>query len=114
MITIKNIAARALLISAGAIFYANSAWALLPIQHWTEPSGAKVWLVESPVIPMVDVQVDFDGGSRRDPAEKSGLASAVALMASKGVKGGKEGQGAEPALTDNALGGARADLGARF
>ncbi|MFP5442580.1 MAG: insulinase family protein, partial [Betaproteobacteria bacterium] len=49
MITIKNIAARALLISAGAIFYSNSAWALLPIQHWTEGSGAKVYLVESPV-----------------------------------------------------------------
>ena len=63
---------------------------------------------------MVDVQVDFDGGSRRDPAEKSGLASAVALMASKGVKGGKEGQGAEPALDENALGEAWADLGAGF
>ncbi len=63
---------------------------------------------------MVDVQVDFDGGSRRDPAAKAGLASAVALMASKGVKGGKEGQGAEPALDENALGEAWADLGAGF
>ena len=104
MIAIKKVAASALCACAGVIFYAPSAWALLPIQHWTEPNGAKVWLVESPVIPMVDVQVDFDGGSRRDPAEKSGLASAVALMASKGVKGGKEGQGAEHALDENALG----------
>src|SRR3989344_2862086 len=64
MITIKNIAARALLISVGAVFYSNSAWALLPIQHWTEGNGAKVYLVESPVIPMVDVQIDFDAGSR--------------------------------------------------
>ena len=114
MIAIKKVAASALCACAGVIFYAPSAWALLPIQHWTEPNGAKVWLVESPVIPMVDVQVDFDGGSRRDPAEKSGLASAVALMASKGVKGGKEGQGAEPALDENALGEAWADLGAGF
>ena len=110
MITIKNIAARALLISAGAIFYANSAWALLPIQHWTEPSGAKVYLVESPVIPMVDVQIDFDAGSRRDPAGQSGLASAVASMASKGVKAA----GSEPALDENGLGEAWADLGASF
>ena len=110
MITIKNIAARALLISAGAIFYANSAWALLPIQHWTEPSGAKVYLVESPVIPMVDVQIDFDAGSRRDPAGQSGLASAVASMASKGVKAA----GSEPALGENGLGEAWADLGASF
>lgn len=110
MMTIKNIAARALLVSAGAIFYSNSAWALLPIQHWTEPSGAKVYLVESPVIPMVDVQIDFDAGTRRDPAGQSGLASAVAAMASKGVKA----QGSEPALDENGLGEAWADLGASF
>ena len=108
--TIKSIAARALLISAGAIFYSNTAWALLPIQHWTEPSGAKVYLVESPVIPMVDVQIDFDAGSRRDPAGQSGLATAVAAMASKGVKPA----GAEPALDENGLGEAWADLGASF
>lgn len=110
MITFKNIAARALLVSAGAIFYSNAAWALLPIQHWTEPSGAKVYLVESPVIPMVDVQIDFDAGSRRDPADQSGLATAVAAMASKGVKA----LGAEPALDENGLGEAWADLGASF
>lgn len=110
MITIKNIAARALLVSAGAIFYSNAAWALLPIQHWTEPSGAKVYLVESPVIPMVDVQIDFDAGTRRDPAGQSGLATAVAAMASKGVKP----LGAEPALDENGLGEAWADLGASF
>lgn len=110
MITIKNIAARALLVSAGAIFYSSAAWALLPIQHWTEPSGAKVYLVESPVIPMVDVQIDFDAGTRRDPAGQSGLATAVAAMASKGVKA----LGAEPALDENGLGEAWADLGASF
>ncbi|MFN4117348.1 M16 family metallopeptidase [Acidovorax sp.] len=110
MNTIKKIAARALLISAGVVFYSNSAWALLPIQHWTEPSGAKVYLVESPVIPMVDVQIDFDGGTRRDPAGQSGLASAVANMASKGVKA----LGDEPALDENGLGEAWADLGASF
>ena len=113
MITIKNIAARALLISAGAVFYSNSAWALLPIQHWTEGNGAKVYLVESPVIPMVDVQIDFDAGSRRDPAGQSGLASAVAAMASKGVKAGRD-TSTEPALDENGLGEAWADLGASF
>lgn len=110
MITIKNIAARALLVSAGVIFYSNSAWALLPIQHWTEPNGAKVYLVESPVIPMVDVQIDFDAGTRRDPAGQSGLSTAVAAMASKGVKPA----GGAPALDENGLGEAWADLGASF
>ncbi|MFC7207382.1 M16 family metallopeptidase [Comamonas endophytica] len=89
---------------------ASPAWALLPIQHWTQPSGAKVWLVDSPGIPMVDVQVAFDAGSRRDPAEQAGLASAVALMASKGVSA----SGNAPAQDENALGEAWADLGASF
>ncbi|MBS0466568.1 MAG: insulinase family protein [Proteobacteria bacterium] len=108
---IKKIAARALLISVGAVFFISNAWALLPIQHWTEASGAQVWLVHSPAIPMVDVQVDFDAGSRRDPAPQAGLAAAVALMSSKGVTAGA---GNEPALDENDLGEAWADLGANF
>ena len=110
MKNIKTIAARALFISATVLFASNSAWALLPIQHWTEANGAKVYLVESPVIPMVDVQIDFDAGSRRNPPGQSGLASAVAAMASKGVVAA----GTEPALDENALGEAWADLGASF
>lgn len=110
MINFKKLAVGTVLASSSALFYCGSAWALLPIQHWTEPNGARVWLVESPVIPMVDVQIDFDAGSRRDPAVQAGLASATASMASKGVKG----QGAEPALDENALGEAWADLGASF
>lgn len=81
---------------------------MLPIQHWTQNSGAQVWLVESPNIPMVDVQVMFDAGSRREPAAQAGLATAVGMMASKGVKA----DGPQPALDENALGEAWADLGA--
>lgn len=101
--------AGALLALTGGLL-ASPAWALLPIQHWTQPSGAKVWLVDSPGIPMVDVQIAFDAGSRRDPAEQAGLASAVALMASKGVNA----SGSAPAQDENALGEAWADLGASF
>ena len=68
MKTIKKIAARALLTLASGLFAASSAFAAIPIQHWTQPSGARVYLVESPAIPMLDVQLDFDAGSRRDPA----------------------------------------------
>lgn len=89
----------------------QNAWALLPIQHWTEASGARVWLVHSPAIPMVDVQVDFDAGSRRDPAPQAGLAAAAALMSSKGVTAAGAG---ESALDENDLGEAWADLGASF
>lgn len=86
------------------------ALAALPIQHWTQPSGAKVYLVESPSLPMVDVQLDFDAGSRRDPARQAGLADAAALMSAKGVRA----SGSLPALDENQWSEAWADLGASF
>ena len=94
-----------------ALLQLPSAWALLPIEHWSEANGARVWLVHSPAIPMVDVQVDFDAGTRRDPAAQAGLASAFALMSSKGVRAGGPD---EPAMDENDLGEAWADLGAAF
>ena len=51
---------------------------LLALWPRTDFSGARVWLVESPAIPMVDVQVDFDAGGRRDPADQAGLAAVMA------------------------------------
>ena len=86
------------------------AYAALPITQWTHASGAQIFLVHSPAIPMVDVQIDFDAGSRRDPADKAGLASSTSLMLSKGVKV----NGTQPALNDNQLSEAWADLGASF
>ena len=86
------------------------AWAVIPIQHWTHASGARVYLVASPSIPMLDVQIDFDGGSRRDPADRAGLATATASMVSAGVAA----QGAQPALDENALSEAWVDLGAQL
>jgi zinc protease len=86
------------------------AWAALPIEHWTHASGAKVYLVQSPGIAMVDVQLDFDAGERRSPLGKTGLAGAMAGATSDGVKAA----GSQPALDENALGEAWADLGASF
>ena len=106
----KTIAASAWLACTLAGFGMNSAWAILPIQHWQQPSGAKVWLVESPSIPMVDIEVSFDAGSRREPAEKAGLATALSMMSAKGIKA----DGKLPAMDENALGEAWADLGASF
>src|SRR3954469_14688043 len=84
--------------------------AALPIQKWQQASGAQVFLVESPTLPMVDVEIDFDAGDRRDPADKAGLAQATANMTSKGIAG----RNGEPALDENQLGEAWADLGAGF
>ena len=107
MTTIKNIACAGLLCTSG-LFYANPVAAAIPIQHWTQASGAQVYLVPSPAIPMLDVQIDFDAGSRRDPPAQAGLASLTASMASQGVRA----VGSDPALDENALGEAWADLGA--
>ena len=101
---------RELILVALAACQLPQALAGLPIQHWTHASGAKVYLIESPGIPMVDVQIDFDAGGRRDPRDKAGLASVTAGMASKGV----EADGVFPALGENALSEAWADLGASF
>jgi zinc protease len=108
MLIVQKLLARTCVLGAGLFLSVQSAWALIPIQHWAEANGAQVWLVESPAIPMVDVQIRFDAGQRRDPAQQAGLAPAVANMASKGVRA----VGDAPALDENALGEAWADLGA--
>ena len=84
--------------------------AAIPIAHWTQSSGAQVYLVESPAIPMVDVQIDFDAGGRRDPAGQPGLANLMASGTAYGVRA----RGSAPALDENALSDAWADLGASF
>jgi zinc protease len=86
------------------------AQAAIPIQHWVQPSGARIYLVESPAIAMVDVQIDFDAGSRRDPVAKAGLASIMSAMLDKGVAARPD----APALGENELSEAWADLGAQF
>ena len=80
----------------------------VPVQFWTLDNGAKVYLMEVHSLPMVDIQIEWDAGSRRDPKGQSGLAQATAMMLSKGVKPRTH----EPALDENQLGEAWADLGA--
>jgi len=101
-------------ILAGVLSLLGSAqaWAGIPIEHWTQASGVQVYLVQSQAIPMVDVQLDFDAGARRDPAQQAGLASVSAGMSSKGVLAGAG--GSEEALDENGLSEAWADLGASF
>lgn len=109
MNAMKKRAICAVFACALALVSINS-WAALPIEHWTQPSGVRVYLVQTPGIPMVDLQIDFDAGSRRDPADKTGLANIMAQSTSNGVRA----QGALPALDENGLSDAWADLGASF
>lgn len=98
------------LLSGAALLGAGLVSAALPIQTFTTAAGTRVYLVQSPTLPMVDVQIDFDAGDRRDPPGKVGLASNVASLTAKGVRA----QGGQPALDENQLGEAWADLGASF
>ncbi len=88
----------------------SSAQAAIPIQHWTHASGARVYLVESPAIPMLDLRIDVDGGSRRDPAAQAGLASVTADLLTSGTVA----HDGAPALDENQVAEAWADLGASF
>ena len=92
------------------MFTLHNAWAGIPIDRWTQASGAQVYLVNSPAIPMVDVQIDFDGGGRRDPADKPGLSNLMAFGTAYGVKANDK----DAALDENGLSDAWADLGASF
>lgn len=104
-----QVAARALALCLAA----TGAQAALPIQHWTQANGARVYLVESHAIPMVDVQIDLDAGSRRDPTAQAGLASAMAGQIASGMRADPKGQGPYAlAMDENQLGEAWADLGA--
>jgi zinc protease len=106
----ENLLARGALAALLACTFITPASAALPIQKWQQPSGAQVWLVESPGLPILDVEMDFDAGDRRDPANKAGLAGVTADLASKGIAA----RNGEPALDENQLSEAWADLGASF
>ncbi len=92
------------------LLFCGAAAASPVIEHWQQASGAQVYLVRSPSIPMLDVQIDFDAGARRDPPAQAGLAGGMALMLAKGVRA----VSGAPALDENAVSQAWADLGARL
>ncbi len=80
------IAAFVLLLGSGFVH------AVVKIEHWVAPSGARVYFVESRVVPILDVQVDFGGGSAFDPPEKIGLALLTQSLLDAGVAGMDEEQ----------------------
>lgn len=65
-------APRALLLLS--LLFPALALALPPIQHWTLPNGVRVYFMASPTVPIVDMALNFDAGSARDPRSLQGLA----------------------------------------
>ena len=60
--------------------------AMAPIQHWVTASGARVYFVPAPELPMVDVNVTFAAGSARD-AGHAGLAHLTSTLLDMGAAG---------------------------
>ena len=65
----------------------QAALALLPIQHWQTPHGARVYFIENRDIPMIDVSIDFRAGSAYDADDKLGVASMTNRILQKGAEG---------------------------
>lgn len=80
----------------GSVFFlallvsVTSAHAGVTIQSWQTNSGAKVMFVENHDLPMLDVAVHFDAGSRRDIAKRLGRASLSVSMLQLGAGGMSE------------------------
>lgn len=74
------------------------------IEHWVSPSGARVYFVESRLLPILDIQVDFTAGSINDPEGKSGLAALTRATLDLGA-----GKRDETAIAEEL-----ADIGASF
>jgi zinc protease len=74
------------------------------IEQWTAPSGARVVFVESRVVPIIDVQVDFAAGGAYAPADKTGLAGLTRSLLDMGA-----GELDEEKIADRL-----ADIGARL
>jgi zinc protease len=74
------------------------------IDHWIAPSGAKVYFVETHVLPILDVQVDFAAGGAYVPAAKAGLAGLTQSLLESGAGD----------LDEEQVAGRLVDIGARL
>ena len=74
------------------------------IEHWMAPTGAKVYFVETRVIPILDVQIDFAAGGAFVPAAKPGLAGLTRSLLEAGAGD----------MDEEKISGRLVDLGARL
>ena len=59
---------------------------LPPVQRFTLASGIEVYLVEQHTLPVVSMDLNFDGGAAIDPPGKEGLASVCLAMLTEGTE----------------------------
>jgi zinc protease len=80
-----------------------SAWATPTIQTWETDNHAKVYYVDAPELPMIDLNVVFNAGAARD-GEKNGISRLTIAMLNEGAAG----------LDADAIATSFADVGAHF
>ncbi len=57
----------------------------MQIQKVVSPKGIEAWLVEDHTLPLIAMQLGFEGGSAQDPAGKDGLAYFASGMLDEGA-----------------------------
>lgn len=62
-----------------------SVLAIPAIEHWQTPQGTRVYFVDAPQLPMVDIRLIFDAGSARD-GDLAGTALLTNAMLKEGTK----------------------------
>lgn len=106
--TMKHLGPKSLVAVLAALMLAAPSHAILPIQHWTSPSGARVLFVESRSLPMLDVSVDFPAGSGHDTPATAGRARLAQQLLRLGA-----GEWSEDAVAQR-IADVGAQLGGRF
>ena len=101
------------LMAAACALLTGMAQAGVKIEHWTTPTGARVYFVASDVLPILDVQLDIPAGSAQDPAGKSGLAAITRSLLDAGVEAAGT-RLADEALDEEKIAGRIVDLGIKF
>jgi zinc protease len=69
------------------VFVSLNSVAAPEIQHWQTSKGVDVYFVETHELPMIDLQLVFDAGSVRDPADKRGLSLIVNSLLEQAADG---------------------------
>lgn len=75
----------AALIAASTAFTPIVATAAAKIQRVVSPGGIEAWLVEEQAIPIVAIEISFDGGSVLDPDGKEGVANLMMGLLEEGA-----------------------------
>jgi zinc protease len=91
-----------LVLNLTLLAFSVSAHAGVKIQQWQTNAGAEVYFVENHDLPIVDVSVNFNAGSARDTAAKSGVAGVTRYLMTLGAAG----------MTEETIANKMADVGA--